>query len=234
MKTIFKLKFLVTWLSILSFFFACSTQSPGQDPVKEKQGFIRMVNLLVTGKGKVNLWIDGKNIFPDGYDFSDITGGIGLKAGGHTVTVKRDGLSDGTTKINLSADETTTIIPFAERIPATDEEPAHWGIRILRLKQKEESHGRTATFVSVSSTEELKVELGIPGGTWDTVFVKRLETKVRPIKFPESYAPIRISGKNVSSIPIDEIGNYVVVIYDDPTGEIKSLNFHDLRYLTAD
>ena len=41
-------------------------------------GFIRMVHALAPGEGKMQLFVDGENMFPKGYDLGQRTGGSGL------------------------------------------------------------------------------------------------------------------------------------------------------------
>jgi hypothetical protein len=204
-------------------------QGPGQ-----KVGFVRIVNAVAQGQDSLQLLIDGENLNPDGYKLGDVTGGIGLKPGAHEITLKRTGLKDGITRINVVADNTTTLIPFAELVPATDEKKAHWAIRILRLKQMEPETKRTATFVSVSQTPQHEVEISDPKGNWTKVSVKRLTISRTPILFPEGYVPLRAKGGSLPSIPVGEPGNYVVVLYDDAEGKTQALNLQDYKYLSAD
>ena len=136
--------------------------------------------------------------------------------------------------VNVVHGETTILVPFAERIPASDEKPAYWALRILRLKQKEVEKGRSATFVSVSSQPELQVELKEPNGDWTKVFVKRLATSQAPLNYPEGYAPLRTKQGDIDAIPIGSEGNYVVILYDDENSKVRAVNFKDLKYLSAD
>lgn len=222
---------------ILPAIFAISSQVlPAQE---KKEGpvptcFIRIANAVAPGTANVNVLINGKDAYPSGYKLGAVTGGIGLPPGSHTVTIRREGVKEGTTKISLEKDQTVTLIPFAERVPATDQEPAHFVIRILRLKQKEVQGGRSASFVSVSGQPELLVEMRAPSGSWAKVPVKRLAIGETPILYPEGYAPVRVNGKEMESIPIGEPGNYVAVLYDDAEGNIKAVNFRDFKFLSAD
>lgn len=242
MKTIFKTRqFYAAALSLrdlaLPIIFAISSQVL---PAQEKKTapaptcFIRIANTIAPGTGNVNVSINGKDVYPSGYKFGAVTGGIGLPPGSHTVTIRRGGVKEGSTKISLEKDQTVTLIPFAERVPATDQEQAHFAVRILRLKQKEVQGGRSASFVSVSGQPEILVELRAPAGNWARVPVKRLAIGETPILYPEGYAPVRVNGKDMDSIPIGEPGNYVAVLYDDPEGNIKSVNFRDFKFLSAD
>lgn len=205
----------------------------GQEEPK-KAGFIRLVNAVSPGTGPLQLFIDGKNMSPDGYVLGDVTGGIGLPPGSHEVKMKREGTEEGSTKVNVVHGETTIVIPFAERVPASDEKPAYWALRILRLKQKEVEKGRSATFISVSGQPELQVELKEPAGDWTKVFVKRLSTAQAVLNYPEGYAPLRTRQGDIDAIPIGSEGNYVVVLYDDENSKIRAVNFKDQKYLSAD
>ncbi len=200
----------------------------------KKYGFIRLANAVAPGTGPLILEIEGDVANPDGYVPGDITGGISVLPGNRRVTIRREGTKQGSTTVNVAVNDTTILIPFAERVPASDEEPAHWAIRILRLKQLDPENERSATFVSVSQTPELRVEMSVPGGKWHTVFVKRLAIARAPILYSRGYVPVRCGERKLESIPVGEPGNYVVLLYDDEEGNIHSINFQDFKFLNAD
>ena len=199
----------------------------------DKVGFVRLVDAVAQGHDKLQLLIDGEAMNPDGYQLGDVTGGIGLKPGAHEITIKRPGVREGITRLSIVADDTITLIPFAEQVPATDDKPAHWAMRILRLRQMEPVAKRSATFVSVSQTPEHEVEIRAPNGIWTTVSVKRLAIARTPILYPEGYVPLRCKSGKLPSIPVGEPGNYVVVLYDDAAGHMQALNLQDYKYLSA-
>jgi hypothetical protein len=209
-------------------------------PAQEKKvevpaaGFIRIANAVAPGTGGVKVMIDGRDVYPPGYKFGAVTGGISLTPGSHAVSIRREGVKEGVTQTQVEKNQTITLIPFAERMPATDQEPAHFAVRILRLKQKEIQNGRSATFVSVSGQPEVTAELRDPSGKWVKVFVKRLAIGEAVIQYPEGYVPVRVNGKDMESIPIGDPGNYVVVLYDDADGNLRSANFRDFKFLSAD
>ncbi|MEO5713166.1 MAG: hypothetical protein ABIT37_06730 [Luteolibacter sp.] len=209
-------------------------KAQSDDPQRVPQGFIRIVNAIANGTGPVNVLFDGEETRPKGYKLGDATGGIGLKPGSHKVVIKREGVDDGTTTVILDKGQTVTLIPFTEKVPATDQKPAHFEIHILRLKQKQVESGRLATFVSVSANPELKAELMGEDSKWATVFVKRLAIAETPLRFSQAFAPVKVNGNSINSIPIGSDGNYVVILYDDPDGKVQSLNFRDYKYLSAD
>jgi hypothetical protein len=199
-----------------------------------KHGFIRLANAVAGGEGNLVWKINGEPINEKGYKMGDVTGGVALKPGNHEVMFSRDGAEPGTTRVKVQLDDTTILIPFAERVPATDSKPAHWAIRVLRLKQREPDSGQTASFVSVSQNPEIRVEVSDTRGRWTPVSVRRLAVATTPLAYKRGYVPIRSKDTTLESIPIGGRGNYVVVLYDDAAGGLKSLTFRDFKYLSAD
>lgn len=233
MKTRSNISFIPLRIAVMSGCFSPLSLT-AQDPAAEKPGFVRLVNAVAQGRDKLQLSIDGEMMNPDGYRLGDVTGGIGLKPGSHQITLKRPGVDEGNTRIHLDAASTVTLIPFAEWVPATEDMPGRWALRILRLKQMEPETKRSATFVSVSQVPEHEVEISAPDGTWTKVFVKRLAIATTPIHYPEGYVPLRCKSGKLPSIPVGSPGNYVVVLYDDAAGNLQALNLQDYKYLSAD
>jgi hypothetical protein len=199
-----------------------------------KMGFIRLANAVAAGAGPLKLEIDGEDVNPHGYLIGDITGGISVRPGFRKITIRREGTVEGATTVNVAVNETTILIPFAERVPASDTQPAHWAIRVLRLKQQDPQNERSATFVSVSQSPELRVEMREPQGEWKTIHVKRLAITQAPILYPRGYVPLRHQEQRLESIPVGDPGNYVVVLFDDEEGAVSSVNFRDFKFLNAD
>jgi hypothetical protein len=227
MKTISKaLKLCIVALSLLP--LATNAQEAS------KSGFVRLANAVAPGTGPLHVLIDGKKINPKGYKIGDLTGGINLSPGNHNVTFTREGVKEGSTRVSVEPNETTTLIPFAEKVPASEQVPAHWAIRILRLKQKDPEDERSATFTSVSEKPEVNVEIREPKGKWNTVHVKRLTIAQAPILYPRGYVPLRSTEGDLTSIPVSSAGNYVILLYDDEQGKLRSLNFRDKKFLSAD
>jgi hypothetical protein len=137
-------------------------------------------------------------------------------------------------KVIVALDDTTILIPFAEKVPASDTKPAHWEVRILRLKQQEPETGLSGTFVSVSQNPEIRVDVRTPEGTWNPVFVKRLSTAKAPLLYPRGYVPLKTNNQELKPIPVSEKGNYVVLLYDDAEGKVQTVNFRDVKFLSAD
>ncbi len=218
----------------IGFLAFSSGETRAQTPERQTRGFVRLLNAVSVGTGKLEFLIDGKTMRPAGYQPGNVTGGIALVPGSHRITFRREGVEDGETRIQVAADDTTILIPFAEQVPATDDEPAHWAIRILRLKQQQSENKRTASFVSVSREPDIKVEIRQSGGQWEALHVKRLDVVRTSIQQARGYLPVRSGDRELSAVSVGPAGNYVSVLFDDENGALRSQTFQDYKYLSAD
>lgn len=198
-------------------------------------GFLRIINAIAPGNGTTRVLIDGEELFPKGYQLGQRSGGIGLAAGFHTVTLQKNGVESGTTKIDLKSGETLSLIGFAEKIPATDDHtPQRWTTKILRLKQSDPERGFRMTLLSVCDLDEVKVEAIIPGKSdITTAHVKRLATAAIDLGSTRSEAMVKVGGEVITTISPDEPGNHVVVLYQDADGKIRALTFFDPKFVIA-
>jgi hypothetical protein len=198
-------------------------------------GFLRIINAIAPGNGTTRVLIDGEELFPKGYQIGQRSGGIGLAAGPHTVTLQKNGVESGTTKIDLKSGETLSLIGFAEKIPATDDHaPQRWTTKILRLKQSDPERGFRMTLLSVCDLDEVKVDAIIPGKSdITTAHVKRLATAAIDLGSTRSEAMVKVGGEVITTISPDEPGNHVVVLYQDAEGKIRALTFFDPKFVIA-
>jgi hypothetical protein len=197
-------------------------------------GFLRMLDAVNRGSGRLEFIIDGRPVRPDGYQLGNVTGAIALKPMTHSVAFRRDGVKTAQIQLLVTGNNTMILIPFAEQIPANDDQPAQWAIKILKLKQHEPANKRTATFVSVAPVPELTVEIRQPDGQWQSVPVKRLGIARADIQQARGYLPVRCLGRTLSPISIGPSGNFVAVFYQDELGTLRSKNFQDYQYLSPD
>jgi hypothetical protein len=198
-------------------------------------GFLRIINAIAPGDGTTRVLIDGEELFPKGYQLGQRSGGIGLAAGPHTVTLQKNGVESGTTKIDLKSGETLSLIGFAEKIPATDDHaPQRWTTKILRLKQSDPERGFRMTLLSVCDLDEVKVEAIITGKSdITTAHVKRLATAAIDLGSTRNEAMVKVGGEIITTISPDEPGNHVVVLYQDADGKIRALTFFDPKFVIA-
>jgi hypothetical protein len=198
-------------------------------------GFVRIVNAVAQGEGKAAILIDGEDIFPKGYDLGQRTGGFGLKAGIHTITIRKNGVEPGTTKITLQTGETLTLIGFGEKAPAKKEgAPPVWVTKILRLKQSDPERGFRMTLISVCDKEEVAIKAAAQGkGAIESACVKRLTTTSVDLGRNRGEVLVKAGEEMVTTVSPEDPGNYVVVLYQDPEGKIRALSFFDPKFVIA-
>ena len=207
-------------------------QTPGE--AGSPRGFLRMLNAVGSGTGKLEFRLDGAKVRAEGYEFGDVTGGIPRKPGTYKISFRREGVESAESSIEVVKNQTATLIPFVEQIPATKEKPAYWKIRVLKLKQQESEDKRTATIVNVTREAELKVEIRRKDDSWETLMVKRLDLARTAIQQGSGYVPLRTGGKDLKPLSVGSSGNFVAVLYEDAEGVICSRNFQDYKYLSAE
>lgn len=233
MKTIFKFPCQLA-IVISTAFLVLHPCAVAQDEQPEV-GFLRIVNAVAPGEGNANILVDGKDLYPKGYKLGQKTAGFGIKAGEHTVTIKKVGVESGTTKVKLNKGETLSMIGFAEKIePIEEGEPAKWRTRILLLKQSDPESGYRLALVPLCGDDELKVEIQVAGRPQpDISYAKRMV--VTPVGLGKSKPEvnIKVDGESVATIAPEDPGNYVVVFYEDEAGKVKALTFYDPKFVIA-
>lgn len=202
---------------------------------KLEVGFIRIVNAVAPGTGNTRILIDGEDIFPKGYKLGQRTGGFGLKAGSHSVTIEKDGVKSGTTKVTLANGETITLIGFAEKVAAEEEdEPPVWETKILRLKQSDPESGFRLAVVSLCPQDEIRLTAEILGKPKpEQLFAKRMTITSVSLGNSKSDIQIKVGDELITSLGTEDRGNYVVVLYEDEDGKIKGLSFYDPKFVIA-
>lgn len=198
-------------------------------------GFVRVVNAVAPGDGRTNILIDGEDIFPKGYQLGQRTGGFGLKAGAHNISLRKTGVLEGTTKVTLQTGETLTLIGFAEKVPAAKkEDPPVWKTRILRLKQSSPERGFRMTLISVCDLEEVKVQAAIQGKqAIESAVVERFKTSSVDLGASRGEVLVKVGNDIVTTVSPEDPGNYVVVLYQDPQGAVKAISFFDPKFVIA-
>lgn len=223
-------------ISILLCMFIIVSVSGAQtiDPTAGPRGFIRLMNAVGVGSGKLDFLIDNAQVRDEGYQVGDVTGGIPRKPASYKIAFRRTGIEPGETKVDVILNETTTLIPFAEFVPATEKKAAHWIIRILRLRQSESRDKSTATIVNLTRQPELKMQIQQPDESWATLSVKRLGLERTPILQRTGYVSMRTESGDLKPLSVGTSGNFIAVVYEDNAGAICSQNFQDFKYLSIE
>lgn len=224
-----------TLSNIIAVAFLLLGTATAQQQGPPEVGFVRIVHAVAAGDGKLTMLIDGEDIFPKGYDLGQRTGGFGLKAGAHAITIKKNGVETGTTKITLATGETLTLIGFSEKIPPKKEgDPPTWIVKILKLKQSDPERGYRMTLLSVCDKEEIAVSTEIAGkGTGEIAHVKRLSTTSVDLGRSKGEVFVKIGNEILTTVSSDDPGNYVVLLYQDMEGKTKALSFFDPKFVIA-
>jgi hypothetical protein len=73
----------LTRLLIAALLLVAPSLTHAQEDGPPQVGFIRIVNAVAPGLGLANVFVDGDDIFPKGYQLGQRTGGIGAHARRH-------------------------------------------------------------------------------------------------------------------------------------------------------
>jgi hypothetical protein len=231
MRTTFNRRSILTMASL-----ALCGSVHAQKKEQPKVGFLRLVNAVGQGTGNTKLSIDGEDMFPKGYKLGQRTGGIGLPAGAKKITVTKEGVVEGTTSLSVEDGETMSLVAFAEKVPAKDDKPEHFEIKLLRLKQRDVEKGYRLTVLSVSQELETLFEVKREGEKEKTPnSVKRLMTTTIDLgaRAGDVGVFLRDQPESLAFFRPDSPGNYVVVFYDDPEGKVKAIYFYDPKFVIA-
>ena len=85
--------------NILVLFMAASGMAFAQ--AKSGSGFLRIVNAVSAGTGRVAFAINGRDVYADGYALGQTTGEYGVKTGDLVITTRKTGVETGRTNIQL-------------------------------------------------------------------------------------------------------------------------------------
>jgi hypothetical protein len=230
MKTIFNLLACCGTVASLAVF---SPQAHAQKDQPEV-GFVRIVQAVAPGEGNANILIDGEDIFPKGYKLGQRTGGFGLKAGAHTIAIKKTGVETGTTKITLGKGETISLVGFAEKVPPVKEDdPPVWKTKILLLKQSDPESGFRLALVSLCPEEGVNVMTQSPGKPPELMYAKRMTVVSKSLGKSKTEVVLKVAGETIALVAPEDPGNYVVILYQDEAGKVKALSFYDPKFVIA-
>ena len=198
-------------------------------------GFVRIIHAVAAGSGKARFSVDGDDLFPKGYDLGQATGGIGLAAGSHEITISRSGAKPGTSRIQLQSGETITLIGFSEPIPkSTPTAQQTWKIRLLRLRQSSPESGYQLSLVSVCPEPETVVQTEIAGkSSRRQARVEPFHITTQPLGRSRAEVFVRSGPELLTTVSPDSPGNYVVVLYRDAGGQLRALSFFDPKFVVA-
>lgn len=228
------MKIIFSQYYILVAFIFCQVVCQAQQEIPPI-GFVRMINGIGHGNGNAKFIVDQEDIYPTGYKLGQDSGAMSLNQGSHSFTVCKNGVTKGTTKLDVVTGETTTVIAFAELIPPVNkEDPPTWTIKLLRLKQKSIESGYGLTLISVADAPETPVSLTVGAkGTIENHTLTRLKFTNVHLGATRGEVFISEKGKPLTTVSPDTPGNYVVVLYDGENGETAAIYFFDSKFTVA-
>lgn len=195
-------------------------------------GFLRVVNLVAPGEGTLHVKLDGEELFPRGYELGQRTGGIGLPPGGHVLELSKNGVERAKEKVVVSADETVSVLAYAEKLPSKREgESPRWETKLRKLPAATSGEGYRLSLVSVCDREELVVRTFVETkrGT-ETTSLKRFQMSEIDLGRGRGGVEIRFGTEALASVSLDEPGRYIVILYEDAKGVVRSFSFYDPKY----
>jgi hypothetical protein len=217
--------------NILILLIAACGMAFGQ--AKPAAGFLRIINAVAPGTGRVAFAINGRDLYPDGYALGQTTGEYGVKTGDLVITIRKTGVETGRTNIQLNAGETVTLIAFAERMPQKElSEPPKWAVRLLRMKQQDEAKGFALSLVSVCKAEETALDLqAIESGSVEKAFAKRLGIVKVDLDRKRGEIFVKVGDRVLTTVSPDSPGNYVVILYENQEGQTEAVSYYDPKLL---
>lgn len=206
-----------------------STASVFAQTEKPSAGFLRVVNLVAPGEGTLRMKLDDAELLARGYELGQRTGGIGLSPGGHILELSKNGVAPMKEKLDFPPGETITALAYAEKLPSKREgEPPRWAIRLRKLPAAMPAEGYRLSLMSFCDREELVVRTFIEAKRrTETTPLKRFQTSEIDLGRSRGGVEIRLENKALAAVSLDEPGNYVVIIYEDASGQVKALAFYD-------
>lgn len=179
--------------------------------------------------------LDGEELFSRGYELGQRTGGIGLPAGGHVLELAKSGVEAAREKIDSPPGETVTVLAYAEKLPPKREgEPPRWTIKLRKLPAATLSEGYRLSLISFCDREEWVVETFIETKRkTESTVLKRFQTSEFDLGRSRGGVEIRRENQALAAVSLDEPGRYVVVLFEDAKGEVRSVSFYDPKLEVA-
>ena len=218
--------------SLLSALLVLLSTARGEPP---PVGFVRVVHVAAAGEGALQVKLDGGELRPQGYALGQFTGGLGLPAGEHAVELAKPGVASHREKLNLAAGETLTLVVYAEKLPPPREgEPPRWALRVRKLAAAAQTRGYWLTLLSVCPRDEVVVRTAIEAKRkMESTALGRFVPVTLDLGGRRGGVEVRLGDEALAEVPLDDPGNYVVLLYEDADGRVRALVFYDPKFEVA-
>lgn len=216
MNRIFKLAFLL--------FIALSTGKLHAEP---DDGFPRVRLVNATGlSGKIQIFIKGENVNPDGYESGMATAAFSLYPEEVEIKIQHPLIDDTVHQMKLLPSDRIAIIVYSE--PKKGKElgvSTKRAVKFTTLQGKERGSKKTATLLFLSVSEGLELSMNqkmvnlTPHKQLDMVFGDARSSQVN----------LAVKDKTLRTFDIDEPGDYAVIVYDKPDGTQGCVTFNNSK-----
>jgi hypothetical protein len=217
-------------LFLLSFQFLAA-----QGEMPKDMGFVRFMNLIDAGKGNAKLKIDGKSIWEPGYKLGQRTGALPYRGGTYKWVITKEGCLTAEREVKIEAGKAQTIVGFGEEVFDEEGESLGWQIKLASLKQHTPESGLVVTFISFCNVEAIDLEIteAMSGKTFKQSVNRRKTSRLKLVEKGRVRASVTCNGEYIGTIKVDEIGNYVAMIYEGDDGKRKLKTFYDPEFMVS-
>lgn len=205
-------------------FLALASAVQAQEVDPEAFPWVRLAN--ATGlDGRIEVFIKGRNVNPEGYASGAVTGAFSLYTGETEFTIKHPQIDDTKFTLNLSENDRMAVIIYTEAAQNEGDVLKKRKVKHTVLKRKTKGEKKSATLLFISPNK------GIDIGMNDAP-VTLTANKQKDIQFAQSRGSqvvLTVNGKPLKTLDIDEPGDYAIIVFDKPDGTQGCITFNNTR-----
>jgi len=206
------------------FLLAFTSMTHAQEVNPEAYPWVRLAN--ATGlDGRIEVFIKGRNVNPEGYASGAVTGAFSLYTGDTEFTIKHPQIDDTKFTINLTENDRLAIVLFTESAQDGSDVVQKRKVKFTTLKRKTKGGKKSATLLFISPNKGIDIAM-------NNSPVTLTANQQKDIQFSQSggsQVVLTINGKSLKSFDIDEPGDYAIIVFDKPDGTQGCITFNNTR-----
>lgn len=211
-------------LLCLVLLLALSSTMHAQEVNPEAFPFVRLAN--ATGlDGRIEVFIKGRNVNPEGYASGAVTGAFSLYTGDTEFTVKHPQIDDTKFTLNLTENDRLAIVIYTEAAKNDGDVVQKRKVKFTTLKRKTKGGKKSATLLFISPNKGIDIAM-------NNSPVALTANQQKDIQFSQSggsQVVLTANGKPLKSFDIDEPGDYAIIVFDKPDGTQGCITFNNTR-----
>lgn len=184
---------------------------------------MRMVHAVGRGTGPLQVEINGRPWSREPFAPGGVSSLRRVQAGRHHLRIARQGLEPLSLGVTLRAGESLSLVCHAHQTA----ESSPWSIAVHPLRDLPASQARSLRILHLGQTPSRRMEIRQAGKAWSSIFLVRREPQQLEILQPRGYLPMRVGEGLLSALPVGHGGGHVVILYDGPKGEPRSLSYRE-------